>query len=172
MKESGYLKYQILLFVKNINRSYNTHQLEHAIGNQIIDFENYQNYFSKAFDYLKDNSFINTGINNKGTDTVSSLTEKGEAVLKFDSWEEYIQSLELAQQKEREIKNIDFELKKTTLKNQKFMSYTSIAGLVFGLGSMIWSIMEKYDLVFVDITIYFLILISLLLIGIILYKKS
>jgi len=171
MEETNYLKYKVLSFVNHIERNYNVQQLEYAIMEQILNREDYKNYFGKAFRFLKDNNFINVGKNSNGTDTVSSLTERGETVLKFQNWEEYENNIKTEKNKDKEIKDIDFQLKKATLKNLKLTPYISIAGLVFGLGSMIWSIMEKYHLIFVDITIYFFILISLLLVGIFLYRK-
>ena len=172
MNNIDYLKYQILSFVNHIERIYNVRQLEHSVLSQILDKDDYSDYFDKAFRFLKDNSFINVGKNNSGIDTVSSLTEKGESVLKFNSWEEYLQSITLEKQIEKDPKYIDFKLKEATLKNQRFTPYASIAGLVFGLGSMVWSIMDKYNLVFVNIWIYFLTLILFTLCGIILYKKT
>lgn len=91
MNEENYLKYQILVGVNNITRTHNIRQLEGVIMNQILDFENYQNYYGKSFNYLKNNGFIHTSVNNSGMDTVESLTEKGEDVLKFDSWEDYLE---------------------------------------------------------------------------------
>nr|WP_309756064.1 hypothetical protein [Flavobacterium sp.] len=172
MENVDYLKYQILYFVNNIERTYNVNQLEESILSQILDRENYDDYFDSAFRFLKNNSFISVGKNNTGTDTVSSLTEKGETVLKFGSWEKYLQNIVLEKQKEKEIKDIDLKLKEATLKNQRFLPYTSISGLVFGLGSMVWSIMDKYHLIFVNISIYFLILILFTIGGILVYKKS
>ncbi|MDV7698000.1 hypothetical protein N6B72_13825 [Chryseobacterium soli] len=91
MNEENYLKYQILVGVNNITRTHNIRQLEGVIMNQILDFENYQKYYSKSFNYLKNNGFIHTSVNNSGMDTVENLTEKGEDVLKFDSWENYLE---------------------------------------------------------------------------------
>ncbi|KAB1230848.1 hypothetical protein [Chryseobacterium viscerum] len=92
MNEENYLRHQILIGVSNITRTHNIRQLEGVIMNQISDFENYKAYYNKAFNYLKNNGFINTSVNNIGTDTVESLTEKGEAVLKFNSWEDYLEN--------------------------------------------------------------------------------
>ncbi|MCG2793051.1 MAG: hypothetical protein L6262_05860 [Weeksellaceae bacterium] len=91
MNEENYLKYQILVGVNNITRTHNIRQLEGVIMDQILDFENYKNYYGKSFNYLKNNGFIHTSVNNSGMDTVESLTEKGEDVLKFDSWENYLE---------------------------------------------------------------------------------
>jgi hypothetical protein len=118
MNNISFLKYQILSFVNQIERIYNVNQLESYIVAQIVDTENYDIYFKKAFRFLKDNNFINIGKNNSGTDTVSSLTEKGETVLKFNSWEEYLQNIVLEKQKEKEVKDIDLKLKEATLKKQ------------------------------------------------------
>lgn len=172
MSNINFLKYQILSFVNQTEKIYNVHQLEGSILAQILDTENYDIYFNKAFRFLKDNNFINVGKNNSGTDTVSSLTEKGETILKFNSWEEYQQNIVLEKQKEKEVKDIELKLKEATLKNQRLIPYTSISGLVFGLGSMLWSIMDKYHLIFMNISIYFFILILFTLGGILLYKKS
>lgn len=171
MNEEYYLRYQILIFVKNMEHSHNTHQLEWKINQQISDFEKYKSFFGKTFNYLKNNGFIHTGKNNRGNDTVSGLTEKGETVLKFNSWEEYLQNIKSEKQKEKEIKNVDLELKKITLKNQKFLKWTSIFGLSISFVTVLLNIMEKYNLIFVNIGIYFMILFLIIGGNIVLYKK-
>ena len=172
MEKVDYLKYQILSFINHIEYVCNVRQLESMILSQILNKEDYSPYFNKAFRFLKDNDFINVGKNNSELDTVSSLTEKGESALKFSSWEEYLNNIALEKQKEDANKDIDFKLKEVTLKNERFTRYTSISGLVFGLGSMIWSIMENNNLVFINIWIYFIILIFITTGGILLYKKT
>lgn len=89
MNEENYLKYKILLFVNTMERTHNIHQLKQSVMGQLLDTENYVNYFDKSYRYLRDNGFINGGVNNSGWETISSLTEKGESVLKFDSWEDF-----------------------------------------------------------------------------------
>lgn len=175
MNRTDFLKYNMLVFINNIDRIYNVLQMEQSILSKIINEKNYEegdkDKLGKAYLFLKGNEFINTGVNSNGTETISSLTEKGENVLEYNSWKEYLSHKEEEKSNDKKLKKTDLKLKQTTLKNQKFLPYTSISGLVFGIGSMIWSIMDKYDLVFIDISIYFLILLILTCVGIRIYKR-
>lgn len=90
MSEEYDLRYGILFFVSNMKQSHRDDQIEYFVLNQETDKENYQPLFDKSFNYLKDNGFMNVKEKNNGDNVVSSLTEKGETVLKFSSWEEYL----------------------------------------------------------------------------------
>ncbi|MDV7698815.1 hypothetical protein N6B72_17955 [Chryseobacterium soli] len=169
--EENYLKYQILLFGKDMLHPHNTHQLDSGLYKRIENYEQYKTYFQKSFNSLKDDGYIYTSTNNTGTPTITGITDKGKQILRFNNWNEYEDSLNLEKQKEKDLKDLDLKLKEITLKNQKLTPYISILGLVFGLGSMIWSIMDKYKLVFIDISIYFILLIIFAIVSIIIFKK-
>lgn len=169
--EENYLKFKILVFIKDMSRTYNVVQFESKLYSAIENYEDYKKYFGKVVNGLKDEGLIYTGKNNTGTTTITGISEKGKNILRFNNWEEYEDSINLEKQKEKDLKTLDFKLKEITLKNQKLTPYISILGLVFGLGSMIWSIMDKYKLVFIDISIYFILLILFAVIGIFIFKK-
>lgn len=169
--EENYLKFKILVFVKDMSQTHNIFQFESKLYGVMENYEDYKKYFGKAINSLKDEGLIYTSKNNTGTTTVTGISEKGKNILRFNSWDEYEDSLNLEKQKEKDLKALDYKLKEITLKNQKLTPYISILGLVFGLGSMIWSIMDKYKLVFIDISIYFILLILFAVIGILIFKK-
>lgn len=110
----------ILFIVKNMQRSHNIDQLKYKVMQQIQNYEEYESFFDIAFDYLKNNGYINTGKNNIVNDTVFSLTEKGESVLEFGSWEEYLQCIKSEKQKKEEYKKVDLELKNYIEKSKIF----------------------------------------------------
>jgi len=122
MNQENSLKFKILQIVKDLDRSNNILQLEQLVANQIKNYyEEHQKFFNKSFNYLKENGFINTGINNIGKDTVSSITDKGENVLNFKDWNDYEESIKEKKAKEKQAQELDIELKKISLNNQKFL---------------------------------------------------
>ncbi|MCD1117906.1 hypothetical protein [Chryseobacterium turcicum] len=169
--EENYLKFKILVFVRDMIQTYNIIQFEGELDNAIENYKNYKKYFEKAVNGLKDEGLIYTSKNNTGTTIITGISDKGKNILRFNNWNEYEDSLNLEKQKEKDLKALDYKLKEITLKNQKLTPYISILGLVFGLGSMIWSIMDKYKLIFIDISIYFLLLILFAILGILIFKK-
>jgi hypothetical protein len=171
MENENQLRFTILKVVKKLG-SLNTTQLEQNIIHYIPNYpKDYVNLFNKAVTYLRDNAYLNTIDTNTGI-KITSISEKGESVLNFQNWEDFEESIHNKKLKEKKIQDIDIELKEKTLKNQKFLPYTSISGLVFGLGSMIWTILDKYDLIFINISFYFIILLIFTFIFIFIYIRK